>query len=137
MYFGGIWIKAIAEILLAVLAVLCALYAYKKLNWKPAEFSFCVIISLTILITGFVTMSHAVAPNIQQATVHYLYQDDKGVVFGRTYYFVDEKDKDYNLTMDPFTSKKLLGDNELDQNTLYTITYEAKSETIIGIDDHK
>lgn len=50
--------------------------------------------------------------------------------------FVDEKDNSYDLTMDPITSRKLLGDNDFDKNTIYTIIYETKSETIVGINVH-
>ena len=56
--------------------------------------------------------------------------------FGREYHFFDEKDNSYDLTMDPITSRKLLGDNDFDKDTIYTIIYETKSETIVGINVH-
>ena len=59
-----------------------------------------------------------------------------GEAEGREYHFVDEKDNSYDLTMDPITSRKLLGDIDFDKDTIYTIIYEAKSETIVGINVH-
>jgi|GEM_PF-1822278 hypothetical protein len=134
MYLGGIWIKAGAEILLAIIALLCGIYAYKKLNWKTVELSATVLICLIMFVFGLTNVSRAVNPDIQQATVNFVYQSQNGVMFGREYHFIDENDNDYDLTMDPITSGKLLGDNDFDDNTIYTITYEAKSKTIVGID---
>lgn len=136
MYLGGIWIKAIAEIMLAIIAFLCAIYAYKKLSWNTSELFATILICLIIFVFGLNTISHAIKPNIQQITVNYSYQSKSGVVFGREYHFVDEKDNSYDLTMDPITSRKLLGDNDFDKDTIYTIIYEAKSETIVGINVH-
>lgn len=87
-----------------------------------------------MFVFGLINVSRAVNPDIQQATVNFVYQSQNGVMFGREYHFVDENDNDYDLTMDPITSGKLLGDNDFDDNTIYTITYEAKSKTIVGID---
>lgn len=133
MYLGGIWIKGISEILIAILAFLCGLFAYKKLNWKSIELSSAILVCLVVMVFGFINISHAINPNIQQVTANYVYQSKTGVVFGREYHFVDKDDNYYDLTMDPITYNKLLDGVDFNENILYTISYETKSNTIVDI----
>ena len=128
MYLGGIWIKGIVKIAIAVIAFLCGIYAHKKLKWKVQELSVTALICLGVMVFGLIDISHAIKPNIQQITVHYVSESKFG------YHFIDENENNYDLTMDSITYGKLLDGAELDKDTLYTITYEEKSDTIIGID---
>ena len=135
MCFDGIWIKAIAEIMLAIIAFLCAIYAYKKLSWNTSELSATILICLIIFVFGLNTISHAIKPNIQQITVNYSYQSKSGVVFGREYHFVDEKDNSYDLTMEPITTRKIFQNKDFNKKTKYIIKYEKKSNVIIYIEE--
>jgi len=137
MYLGGIWIKGISEILIAILAFLCGLYAYKKLNWKSMELSATILVCLIIMVFGFINISHAANPNIQKADVYYTYQSSNGVVFGREYHFKDRDGNVLDLTMDPITTRKIFKGKEFDKKTEYTITYEKKSEAIVDIQENK
>ena len=135
MYLGGIWIKAIADIICGVIAIFCSYYAYKKLNWKALEASFAVIICITVMVFGMINITHAINPDIKTVSVEYRSQTGNGVIFGREYTFEDVNGEIYSLTMDPITSHKILtGDEFIDKTDIYKVTYESKSETIIGIE---
>ena len=135
MQFIGIWVKAIALIIVAILVCICGFFAYKKLNWKAYEFAFVLVVGLVLIIMGIKNSNYAVNPQIEKVEVEFIYQSCYGVIFGREYHFEDSECNIYNLTMDPITTRKIFKDKEFSKNSNYTITFEKKSETIIAIDN--
>lgn len=135
MQFIGIWIKAIAFIIVAILVYICGFFAYKNLNWKAYEFAFVLVIGLVLIIMGIKNINYVVNPQIEKVEVEFIYQSSYGVIFGREYHFEDSEGNIYNLTMDPITKRKIFKDKEFSKNSNYTITFEKKSETIIAIDN--
>lgn len=136
MYFNGIWIKAIALLVLSIVVLICGIYAVKKMNWKPYEFIFVIIVCVFLLVSGCKNMNYAIKPEIETISVNYNYQSSNGVIFGREYFFVDENGESYCLTMDPITTRKIFKNKEFDKDKTYIINYEKKSNTIVGISDN-
>ena len=135
MSFNGIWIKAIALVAMSIVTFICGIFAYKKFNWKQYELIFALIICVVILIFGIKNINCAVNPAIEKISVNYIYQSSNGVIFGREYHFVDSNGNNYDLTMDPFTTNHIFKNKEFNSNTVYTITYEKNSNTIVGIEE--
>lgn len=135
MSFVGIWIKAIALVILAITTFICGVFAYKKFNWKQYELIFALIVGIVILIFGFKNISYAVNPTIEKINVNYIYQSSSGVIFGREYHFVDKNGNDYDLTMDPITANHIFKNKEFNSDSVYTVTYEKNSNTIVNIEE--
>lgn len=133
MYLNGIWIKAIALLVIAVMAFSCGIYAVKKMNWKLYEFIFVIVVCVFLLVLGCKNINYAINPEIETISVNYNYQSSNGVIFGREYFFVDKNGENYCLTMDPITTRKIFSNKEFNQNTTYIIKYEKKSSTIVYI----
>lgn len=136
MYLNGIWIKAIALLVMSVITLACGIYAVKKMNWKTFEFIFVVIICLCLFVTGCKNMNYAVNPEIETINVQYNHQSGSGVIFGREYFFTDINGESYVLTMDPITTRKIFKGNYFEKNKIYTVGYEKKSETIVYISEY-
>lgn len=134
MNLTGIWIKAISLVIIAITTFICAIFAYKKFNWKQYELIFVLIIGIVILIFGFKNISFAVNPTIEKIYVNYIYQSSNGIIFGREYHFVDKNGNNYDLTMDPITANHIFKNKEFNSDTVYVITYEKNSNTIVGIE---
>lgn len=133
MSLNSIWIKAVAFIVLSILAFASGIYSYRELNWKQLDVIFCSVISIGLMIVGLVNVSHAIKPDIDTIKVKYIYQSKQGIVFGREYHFVDAEGNYYDLTMDPITYRKIFSGQDFYEDETYSITYEKKSDTIVGI----
>lgn len=134
MYFGGILIKALSQIIISLIVFISGFIAYRRLDWKKFEFGFVIIIGIVLLFYGCINVTYAIKPEIKQVNVSYNYQSSNGVIFGREYHFVDKNGNFYDLTMDPITSRKIFEKKEFNKATEYTITYEEKSQSIVGIE---
>lgn len=135
MCFDGIWIKAISLIVMSVIALICGIYALKKMKWKPYEFMVVIVACIFLLVLGCKNVNYAINPEIKTISVNYNYQSSNGVIFGREYHFVDEKDNSYDLTMDPITTRKIFLNKDFNKKTKYIIKYEKKSNVIIYIEE--
>ncbi len=135
MYINAIWIKALSFFVISVLLLLCDIYAIKKLNWKPHEFLFALIICIVMLVFGCVNSGYALNPQFETINANYSYEHKGSIIFGREYFFVDENEETYGLIMDPITSTKFLKNKniELNKKNKYTIMYEKKSKVIVSI----
>lgn len=133
MYLNGIWIKAIALLVISIIVLACGIYAVKKMNWKLYEFMFVIVICGFLLVLGCKNINYAVNPEIETITVNYNYQSSNGVIFGREYFFADENGESYCLTMDPITNRKIFPNKEFNKDITYIIKYEKKSNAIVYI----
>lgn len=133
MYFNGIWIKAIALLVMSIMVLTCGIYAVKKMNWKPYEFMFVIAVCVFLLVLGCKNINYAINPEIETISVNYNYQSSNGVIFGREYFFVDKNGESYCLTMDPITTRRIFSNKEFNKNTTYIIKYEKKSNAIVYI----
>lgn len=133
MYLGGIWIKAIALLIVAALTFVCGVYAYKKLNWKKLELTFVVICGIVLLVMGIVNSSYAISPEIEEIDVVFIYQSSNGVIFGREYHFEDSNGNSYSLTMNHISARYILNGNDFEKDVSYTIMYESKSNVIVDV----
>ncbi len=135
MYFNGIWIKAIALLAMSIIVLGCGIYALKKMNWKTYEFIVVIAVCVFLLVLGCKNINYAINPEIETISVNYNYQNSNGVIFGREYFFLDEKGESYCLTMDPITTRKIFPNKEFNKKTTYIIKYEKKSNAIVYIDE--
>lgn len=135
MYFNGIWIKAIALLAMSLIVLICGIYAFKKMNWKPYEFMVVIAVCIFLLVLGCKNINYAINPEIETISVNYNYQNSNGVIFGREYFFLDENGESYCLTMDPITTRKIFTNKEFNKKTTYIIKYEKKSNAIVYIDE--
>lgn len=137
MYLNGVWINGILILAMSLLTLICAIYAFKKMNWKPHEFMF-VVVSVVLLVVGCVNTSYAINPEVETIKVNFNYQKGNSVIFEREYFFFDENGESYRLTMDLITARKLLPNitnNEFEKEQTYIIKYEKKSNVIVYIDE--
>ena len=116
MYINAIWIKALSFFVISVLLLLCDIYAIKKLNWKPHEFLFALIICIVMLVFGCVNSGYALNPKFETINANYSYEHKGSIIFGREYFFVDENEETYGLIMNPITSTKLLKNKNIELN---------------------
>jgi len=138
MFFGAIWIKAISLIVIGFALLVSSVVAYKKLKWKLQELAVCIIISLGFLIYGGVHMSYAVNPTTETVTVEYLFESSRShELFARRSHFEDSEGNLYVLDMDLLTSRKIFYGKDFEEGKTYIITYETKSEVIVGIDENE
>lgn len=137
MYTNAIWIKAIALIIVGLIGVAISILQIKKSSKtkKKTEFYIAILLSVAIIVLGGVNISQAINPNYETINVSYISQTPKGEVFGRKYSFKDASGKYYDLSMDPITYRKIFLGKDFEKNKNYVITYETKSETIVGIED--
>ena len=135
MFLGALWIKALISVCVSILVVLCGIYARKKMQWKAYEFAVIIVIGVVIFGYGCFNIPYAVKPNIETITVHYSYETGKGELFGRKYIFNDNDGNNYELSMDIITNRKIFYGKSFDKDKTYEITYEANSDTIVGINE--
>lgn len=134
MYTNAIWIKAIALIIVGLFVLAISVWQIKKPNdKKKIEFYFAIFLSLFVIVLGSVNATQAINPNYETVNASYISQTPSGEIFGRKYLFKDATGKCYDLSMDPITYKKIFSGKSFYKNKKYTITYETKSETIVGI----
>jgi hypothetical protein len=122
------------------LTILLVIYAgKKKLFGKETATTVSVGIVIGIVLIGWscVDSVKAINPKYETVNVTYVYQSSNGVVFGREYNFKDADDKVYSLTMDPITHRKIFYGKDFDKEKHYSITYEDKTDTIVGIEELK
>lgn len=91
------------------------------------------MLSVAIIVLGGVNVSQAINPNYETINVSYISQTPRGEIFGRKYLFRDYNGECYDLSMDPITYRKIFYGKDFEKNKNYTITYETKTETIVGI----
>lgn len=137
MYTNAIWIKAIALIIVGLIGVSISILQTKKSNKskEKIEFYIAILLSVVIIVLGGVNISQAINPNYETVKASYVNQTPKGEIFGRKYSFKDASGKYYDLSMDPITYRKIFLGKDFVKNKNYVITYETKSETIVGIKD--
>lgn len=140
MNFIGLWIKVIAEIAFSFIVILCGYGMYKKFGWKLFEFIIIGCISLFILVSGVKNLYYVAHPQIESKTLFYLYNNQEGVVFGRTYYFKDSDGNLYDIIIDPITWRKVVksvGIENFEKNIPYTIFFEEQSEVLLRVEKEK
>lgn len=120
---------------MSIATIICGFIAYKKFNWKKYELIFAWVVGIVILIGGLANMSYSVNPTIEIINVNYIYQSSNFVIFGREYHFTDINGNVYDLTMNPITTRYIFKNKEFNADTVYTITYEKSSKTIVNIEE--
>ena len=135
MFLYALWIKILISIFVALLVILCSIYARKKMQWKAYEFAIIIVIGVVVFGSGCFNILYAANPEIETVTVHYSYETSKGELFGRKYIFNDNDGNNYELSMDIITNRKIFYGKSFDKDKTYEITYEANSDTILGINE--
>lgn len=137
MNFIGLWIKVIAEISFSVLVLFCGYGMYKKFGWKLFELLITACFALFILGWGVKDLYYISNPQIENKTLQYLYNNQEGVVFGRTYYFQDSNGTVYDLVIDPITWRKVVksvGINDFEKDNVYAISFEEQSRVVLKVE---
>lgn len=134
MFTKAIWIKAIALIIVGAAVVAISIYQIKKQNQTKMkiEFYIAILLSLVIIIAGGINATRAVNPHYETISASYVYQSNNEI-FGKQYNFKDYNGEIVTLSMDPITYRHIFKGKSFEKNKAYTITFDSKSKTIVGI----
>lgn len=135
MYTNDIWIKVIAMVVVGIIIIAGTLFNIYKSKKSNKESSAAIGIAIVLIIYAGVCGVKAMNPHYETITASYVYQTGNGEIFGRQYNFKDSSGNVYTLSMDPITYRKIFRGKEFKEEESYIITYETKSETIVGIEE--
>lgn len=90
--------------------------------------------SVVIIAFGVSDLKYAITP--EKVTIVATYEGETvfGEVLGSTFNFVDEQDETYELTLDYFSMRSVLGDIKPSEGTQYSICYEKNTNVLISIE---
>lgn len=126
-------IKAISSLVLVLVALSILLFRYfKKTEKSKLELILGVVICLAVLGFSGKEFYNAFNPDIKNITVEYVSSHREPYRLGLEYHFSDSKDE-YFLYMDPFTSRKYVGNLDLEIGKEYIVSYETNEEMIVSL----
>ena len=126
-------IEAISFLVLALVFLSIVLFRFfKKIEKSKLELVLGIVICLAALGFSGKEFYNAFNPDIKNVTVEYVSYHRKNYFLGCEYHFSDSKDE-YFLYMDPFTSRKYVGNLDLEVGKEYIVSYEANEEMIVSL----
>lgn len=126
-------IKAISSLVLALVALSILLFRYfKKIEKSKLELILGIVLFLAVLCFSGKEFYNAFNPEIKNVTVEYVSYHREIYRLGFEYHFSDSED-DYFLYIDPFTTRKYIGNNDLEVGKEYIVSYEANEEMIVSL----
>ncbi|MBR5201703.1 MAG: hypothetical protein IKW45_00405 [Clostridia bacterium] len=126
-------IKAISSLVLALVALGFLLFRFfKKINKCKLELILGILLCLALLGFSGKEFYNAFNPDMKNITVEFVSYHREIYRLGFEYHFLDGKD-DYFLYMDPLTSRKYIGNNDLEIGKKYIVSYETNEEMIVSL----
>lgn len=126
-------IRAISSLIISLVALSIILFRYfKKLEKSKLELILGIAICLAVISISGKEFYNAFNPEIKNVTVEYVSYHREIYRLGFEYHFSDSED-DYFLYIDPFTSRKYIGNNDLETGKEYIVSYEANEEMIVSL----
>ncbi len=126
-------IEAISSLVLALVALSFLLFRFfKKINKSKLELILGIVLCFALLGFSGKVFYNAFNPDIKSITVEYVSSDRGRYSLGLEYHFSDSKDE-YFLYMDPFTSRKYVGNLDLEIGKEYIVSYETNEEMIVSL----
>ena len=126
-------IKAISSLVLVLVALSILLFRYfKKTEKSKLELILGVVICLAVLGFSGEEFYNAFNPDMKNITVEFVSYHREPYRLGFEYHFSDSKD-DYFLYIDPFTTRKYIGNNDLEVGKEYIVSYEANEGMIVSL----